>query len=157
MTAIVTVRQKPVEVQAIQWTGDNADEVFEFTGCSHFDVLEESDRANSDDPDCSAAVFNKIHSTWIPLKDGQWIIRGVKGEFTRCADDVFRETYEPTANRPDLDGLYEWIELRGERDKARGELAKLRNDLDDATRVMLDLGTDRMADAARAIRKRAGL
>ena len=38
-----------------------------------------------------------------------------------------------------------------------GDYQQLRNDLDDATRVMLDLGTDRMADAARAIRKRAGL
>jgi ribosomal protein S27AE len=27
--------------------------------------------------------------------DGQWIIKGIRNEFYPCADDVFRETYEP--------------------------------------------------------------
>ena len=93
-------RKKPVEVQAVQWTGDNADEIFEFAGCDHFDVLDEPDRANSDDPEATAAVFDKLHSTWVLVKDGQWIIRGVKGEFCPCDDEVFAATYEP-ADGPD--------------------------------------------------------
>lgn len=29
------------------------------------------------------------------VSDGDWIITGVKGEFYRCKDDVFRMTYQP--------------------------------------------------------------
>ncbi|WP_148310195.1 hypothetical protein [Nocardia otitidiscaviarum] len=28
---------------------------------------------------------------------GDWVIRGVKGEFYPCRDDIFRETYEQVA------------------------------------------------------------
>ena len=28
------------------------------------------------------------------LHDGSWLIRGIKGEFYPCRDDIFRETYE---------------------------------------------------------------
>jgi len=28
-------------------------------------------------------------------KEGDWIIRGVKGEIYPCKDDIFRATYEP--------------------------------------------------------------
>lgn len=28
------------------------------------------------------------------VEDGDWIIRGVKGEFYPCKDDIFRETYD---------------------------------------------------------------
>ena len=27
--------------------------------------------------------------------DGDWIIKGVRGEFYPCKDEIFRETYEP--------------------------------------------------------------
>jgi hypothetical protein len=87
-------RKKPVEVEAVRWTGDNADAVFELAGCGYFDVLDEQQRRDCDDPEATAAVFDKLHSTWVLVFDGQWIIRGVKGEFYPCADDVFRGTYE---------------------------------------------------------------
>jgi hypothetical protein len=98
----VTVRKKPVEVQAIQWTGGNAGEIFGFTGREYFDVLAAEDRANCDDPEATAAVFDKLHSTWVLVKDGQWLIRGVKGEFYPCDEAVFAETYEP-ADAPSAD------------------------------------------------------
>lgn len=73
----------------------------DLTGRENFDVLNDQDhRANCDDPDATATVFDKLHSTWVLVFDGRWIIKGVKGEFYPCADDVFRETYEPaTAER----------------------------------------------------------
>jgi len=64
--------KKPVTVDARQWTGDNFDEIVAFTGRDPFIVLGEEDRANSDDPDCSASVFDKLHSTWVGVMDGQW-------------------------------------------------------------------------------------
>jgi hypothetical protein len=29
------------------------------------------------------------------VSEGNWVIRGVKGEFYSCQDDIFRMTYEP--------------------------------------------------------------
>lgn len=96
---ITTWRKRPVAVEAARWTGANADEVRELTGLENFLVLDAADRANCDNPDATAPVYDKLHSTWVLVFDGQWIIRGVKGEFYPCADDVFRETYEPARDR----------------------------------------------------------
>lgn len=90
------VRKKPVEVEAVQWGGDNADELNQFAG-SHFDVLDEQDRANSDDPEATAQVFDVLHSTWVLVYTGDWIIRGIQGEHYPCRPDVFQATYEPVA------------------------------------------------------------
>lgn len=94
-TAVTRWRKKPVTVDAVQWTGVNLAEVINLTGPTNFDKLSEEDRLNCDDPDATAQVFDKLHSTWVLVFDGQWIIKGVKGEFYPCAPDVFAETYEP--------------------------------------------------------------
>lgn len=87
-----TFRKRPVEVQAVRWTGDNAAEVEAFAG-GLFHRTKPSDVW----PDITAEVWDELHSTWVGVKTGQWIIRGVKGEFYPCAADVFDETYERVA------------------------------------------------------------
>ena len=89
--AIRRFRKKPVEVEAVQWTGDNWYFIREWTD-NKFNVLYEEDR--TDDPDATAEVLDGLHSTWVLVYDNDWIIRGVKGEFYPCRDEVFRETYE---------------------------------------------------------------
>lgn len=84
-------RKKPVEVTAVQWTGDNEDEIVAFAG-DLFHAVDPEDRG--DDPDQTAAVMDALHNTWVRVYDGQWIVRGVKGEFYPVAADVFAETYE---------------------------------------------------------------
>ncbi|MFJ8538138.1 hypothetical protein [Streptomyces sp. NPDC093591] len=92
---ITRYRKKPVEVDTIQWTGDNEAEVQAFTGgASQFYALDEADRANSDDPEATATVYDRLHSTWILVYTGQHVVRGVKGEFYPIAPDVLAETYE---------------------------------------------------------------
>jgi hypothetical protein len=86
-------RKKPVEVSAIQWTGANLAEVQAFTGPGYFGAVPPEDR--DEDPDMTAEVYDKLHSTWVHVYDGQWIIRGVQGELYPCAEDVFAATYEP--------------------------------------------------------------
>ena len=88
---VVRVRKRPVEVEAIQWTGGNLGDVQAFTGSGDFEAIPGGDRL---DREMTAHVWDKLHSTWVRLRDGDWIIKGVKGEFCPCADDVFRETYE---------------------------------------------------------------
>jgi hypothetical protein len=35
------------------------------------------------------------HGDWLPLASGDWVIKGVKGEFYPCKPDIFAATYEP--------------------------------------------------------------
>lgn len=35
---------------------------------------------------------------------GDWIIRGVNGEFYPCKDEIFRKTYDPVHMLPDNEG-----------------------------------------------------
>jgi hypothetical protein len=86
-------RKKPVEIEAVQWTGDNEDELHTFTA-GQFYATDDDDRANSEDPEATASVFDVLHSTWVLVYTGQWVIRGVKGEFYPIAEDVLAETYE---------------------------------------------------------------
>jgi hypothetical protein len=86
-------RKRPVVVDAIRWTGDNLAEVLEFAGGPYFGAVPPEDR--TEDPDMTAEVFDKLHSTWVHVYDGQWIIRGVQGELYPIAADVLVATYEP--------------------------------------------------------------
>ena len=39
-------------------------------------------------------VFDYLHNSWIEFRPGDWVIKGIRGEFYPCAGDVFEETYE---------------------------------------------------------------
>lgn len=87
-------RKKPIVIDARRWTGDNAAEMETFTE-GRFDVLSDADRAVCDDPEATAQVFDVLHSTWVLVQTGDWIVRGVQGEHYPCRGDVFEATYEP--------------------------------------------------------------
>lgn len=87
------VRKKAVEVEAVQWTGANLADVVLFAD-AYFFALDEADRATCDDPEATAQVYDKLHSTWVLVQAGDWIIRGIQGEFYPCRADVFEATYE---------------------------------------------------------------
>ncbi len=77
-------RKKPIVIEAVQWTGTNVDEVLGF-------ILAGG----------SARRGGSDHSLYIDTREGtmradrgDWIIRGVKGEFYPCKPDIFAETYE---------------------------------------------------------------
>lgn len=90
-------KKKPVEIDALQFTGDNWLEINQFVGkiFPHdgdlhwgFTPVEEGE------DEVVAIVWDKLHSTWVGVKANQWIIKGVKGEFYPCDADVFEETYD---------------------------------------------------------------
>lgn len=86
-------RKIPVEVDAVQWLGSNAAELNVFAG-ANFNTLDPEDRVNCDDPEATAQILDGLHSTWVLLRDGDFIVRGVQGEFYPVRLDVFEATYE---------------------------------------------------------------
>lgn len=81
---IKTFVKKPVEVQAVQWTGDNYDEICNFIGC-HPTFLH-----GSFGPYIIIKTLEGDHHALV----NDWIIRGIKGEFYPCKPDIFEQTYE---------------------------------------------------------------
>lgn len=86
-------RKKPVVIEAIQWTGENYREVWDFTG-GLWDRVHEEDRPFLDDPEADSLVYDELHSTSVLVYTNDWIIRGIKGELYPCRPDVFAATYE---------------------------------------------------------------
>lgn len=83
---IKTYVKRPVEIQAVQWTGENEDEIKEFVGekatfMTWYTVQK---------PDLMIHTLEGYHRASI----GDYVIRGVKGEFYPCKPDIFEETYE---------------------------------------------------------------
>lgn len=84
-------RKKPVVVEAVRFDGENEAEIQAFTGPDKFYMVDLEDRY---DPECVGSVFNILHSTWVGVKAGQWVIKGVKGEFYPCDAEVLAATYD---------------------------------------------------------------
>ena len=85
-------RKKPVVIEAIQWTGDNLEAIITFTGLND---------SVKDMPWDEYDVFVKDKGLKIftlegPLMAsvGDWIIKGIQGEFYPCKPDIFEQTYE---------------------------------------------------------------
>ena len=51
----------------------------------------------------NAVTIDTLEGT-MTAREGDWIIRGVKGEFYPCKPDVFEATYEPVAALGGEDG-----------------------------------------------------
>lgn len=88
-------RKLPVVIEAIQYTGEFGfgviDEIQEFAP-GKFSVIAPEDRG--DDPAITAEVYDYLHSTWVGVKDGDYIIKGLKGEFYPNDGPLFPEAYE---------------------------------------------------------------
>lgn len=86
-------RKKPVVIEARRCTPETADEVAKWCGGR---VLRE---AKASDP-TDVSVVLVIPTLEGPITaqtyhGGDWIIRGVSGEFYPCKPDIFDATYEP--------------------------------------------------------------
>ena len=75
-------QKKPVVIEAIQWNGNNEEDILDFCkGKSTF---------TADDKEI---VINTLEGTMHASK-GDFIIKGVHGEYYPCKPDIFAETYE---------------------------------------------------------------
>lgn len=90
-TAVRRFRKRPIEIEAIRFDGTNHDTIHAFTG-GRFWAIDPRDREG--DPDILAQVYEVLHSTWVGVKVGDWIARGIRGEFYPIDDAVMADTYE---------------------------------------------------------------
>lgn len=74
-------RKKPVEVEAVQWTGFNIKEIANFT---------EGNMAINEDNQLCIFTLEGVHLASV----GDYIVKGIKGEFYPCKPDIFEKTYE---------------------------------------------------------------
>jgi hypothetical protein len=77
--------KKPIEIEAVKWSGTNKDEVLAFAG--------------------QGILINNDLTLIIPTLEGNmealigdYIIKGVKGEFYPCKPDIFEVTYSPVVH-----------------------------------------------------------
>lgn len=74
-------RKKPVIIEAVQFTGNNVDEILEFA------------KDSFNNPSTSEIVIPTLEGNMI-ASIGDYIIKGVNGEFYPCKPDIFDKTYE---------------------------------------------------------------
>ena len=101
------VRKRPVVLDAIQFTGNNADEVKEFIGVAGFRLLNQYELTHNGGAlrypvdGIVALVWDRLHSTWVGVKSGDWIMIGTEGESWPVDDAVFTKTYDVLDNAED--------------------------------------------------------
>lgn len=82
-------RKKPVEIEAVQHYADMGTRTAEWPKWLIDACLSKIVFAIGED------TFIKTLEGNMKVSDGDWIIRGVKGELYPCKPDIFEATYEP--------------------------------------------------------------
>jgi hypothetical protein len=90
-------KKKPVVIDAVQWTGENHREMFDFLTENAFDA--ESMKVSGehfyiDHNKVEGGLIIKTLEGEHLASIGDFIIRGVKGEYYPCKPDIFHQTYE---------------------------------------------------------------
>jgi len=82
-------KKKPVVIEATNFSRETFDLVKDFTnGTAHSFTIE---RRNNGKCTCIIPTLEGEHIA----TEGDWIIKGVNGEFYPCKPDIFVKTYEP--------------------------------------------------------------
>lgn len=74
-------KKRPIVIQAVQWTGDNQTEMLKFCERCFSKMEKDNLVVVTLEGDMTASV-------------GDYIIRGIQGEFYPCKPDIFELTYE---------------------------------------------------------------
>lgn len=83
-------RKKPVVIEAVCWTGSNHDEVAAFLRVAGA-IIPKDGYADSPLAFITVPTLEGKMSAQV----GDWIIKGVAGEFYPCKPAIFEATYEP--------------------------------------------------------------
>ena len=85
-------RKKPVIIEAVIWTGNNIDEVKELAKSAVENII---------------FVDNNLYIETLEgnmnVSVGDYVIKGIAGEFYPCKPDIFKQTYETVSMVSDND------------------------------------------------------
>ncbi len=95
--------KRPVEVEAVQWTGENAEEILGFT--NHYAKVSEN---TVEIPTLEGTMTAKI---------GDYIIKGVCDEFYPCKPHIFESTYEKCDDGIDISHKRQYINQKNAAEK----------------------------------------
>jgi hypothetical protein len=100
-------RKKPIEIEAVQLRWSTWDEVCDFLG----NIIGEHNPGYEITAEQASDTCGEVGPTYIALTiptmegdhtalHGDWIVKGVKGEFYPVKPDIFDLTYEPVGGAP---------------------------------------------------------
>ena len=112
-------RKKPVIVEAVIWTGNNIDEVKELAKSAVENII---------------FVNNNLYIETLEgnmnASVGDYIIKGIAGEFYPCKPDIFKQTYETVSMVSDNDRttvpMSQYIKLENKNKKLRNTINRLK-------------------------------
>lgn len=78
-------RKKPVVIEALQFDGENLEECLKFCYTAYKSPVQDF------------MVIQTLEGT-MECRKGDYIIKGIKGEFYPCKPDIFERTYEEVRN-----------------------------------------------------------
>lgn len=78
-------RKRPVVIEAMQFTDETKNQCFNFVTCNHAPDFDENGR-----PTLRIQTLEGVMTASL----GDWIVRGVQGEFYPVKPDIFDATYE---------------------------------------------------------------
>lgn len=81
-------RKKPVVIEAVQFKDDSSDTIIELQEFMQRDL-----RVSYADPDNPVIKIETLEGV-MDASIGDFIIKGVNGEFYPCKPDIFEKTYE---------------------------------------------------------------
>ena len=116
-------RKKPVIVEAVIWTGNNIDEVKELAknAVEHIIFVDNN-------------LYIETLEGNMNVSIGDYIIKGIAGEFYPCKPDIFKETYETVSMVSDNDkttiSMSEYIKLKNKNKKLRNTINRLKRELE---------------------------
>jgi len=87
-------RKKPITIEAIKYNNLNREEIESFVG-TPLPIAIESETAYLAGvaPPVASLMINTLEGK-VKAMPGDWIIKGVNGEFYPCKPDIFEKTYE---------------------------------------------------------------
>lgn len=116
-------RKKPVIVEAVIWTGNNIDEVKELAKSAVENII---------------FVDNNLYIETLEgnmnVSVGDYIIKGIAGEFYPCKPDIFKETYETVSMVSDNDRttvpMSQYRKLENKNKKLRNTINRLKKEFE---------------------------
>ena len=90
-------RKKPVFIEAVQWNTKNYDEIVAFTEgrAKYFEWFQYNEYGQNKEMLHVGTLERRMEAS-----KGDWIIKGVNGEFYPCKPDIFEKTYEEVKQTP---------------------------------------------------------